>query len=127
MNYFYAPESVTERQAIYLEIKAALGFEGRIEMYSSISEFSERLTRFNNPEIIIILAVGKKEMPSIFALEEGIFGAAMIILLSDEEPESMALAIRLKPKFIGQMTDDLDKIVPIIEKLIKKKEKKMLH
>ena len=49
--------------------------------------------------------------------------SAVIIMLSDDEPETITSAMRLKPKFLGNMKDDLDTIVLTIEKLIQKRVK----
>ena len=121
VNYLFAPESVAERQTIFREIGVAMGPDSRLEMFSDIAGFSARLRRFNNPEIIVILAVGKKEMPDILSLCNLIHDAAVIIMLSDEEKDTVTSAIRLRPKFLGVMDGDLEKIVPIVEKLTRTK------
>ena len=121
MNYLFAPESVAERQTIFREIGVAMGPDGRLEMFPDIAGFSARLRRFNNPEIIVILAAGKKEMPDILSLCDLIHDAAIIIMLSDEDKDTVTSAIRLRPKFMGAMKSDLHKIVPIVEKLIQRK------
>ena len=121
MNYLFAPESVAERQTIFREIGEAIGPDSRLEMFQDIAGFSARLRRFNNPEIIVMLDVGKKDMPGILSLCNLIRDAAVIIMLSDEEKDTVTSAIRLRPKFIGAMNGDLEKIVPIVEKLIRTK------
>jgi hypothetical protein len=121
MNYLFAPESVAERQTIFRELGEAIGPDSRLEMFPDFAGFSARLRRFNNPEIIVMLAVGKKEMPGILSLCDRMRDAAIIIMLSDEEKDTVTSAIRLRPKFIGAMNGDLEKIVPIVEKLIRTK------
>jgi DNA-binding NarL/FixJ family response regulator len=121
MNYLFAPESVAERQTIFRELGEAIGPDSRLEMFPDIVGFSARLRRFNNPEIIVMLAVGKEEMPGILSLLDLIRDAAVIIILSDEEKDTVTSAIRLRPKFIGSMDGDLGKIVSIVKKLIRKK------
>jgi hypothetical protein len=119
MNYLFAPESVAERQTIFRELGEAIGPDSRLEMFPDIAGFSARLRRFNNPEIIVMLAVGKKDMPKILALCDLIRDAAIIIMLSDQEKDTVTAAIRLRPKFIGAMNGDMENIVPIVEKLIR--------
>jgi hypothetical protein len=121
MNYLFAPESVAERHTIFRELGEAIGPDSRLEMFPDIVGFEARLRRFNNPEIIVILAVGKEEMPGILSLFDLIRDAAVIIMLSDEEKDTVTSAIRLRPKFLGAMDVDLEKIVPIVEKLIRTK------
>jgi DNA-binding NarL/FixJ family response regulator len=121
MNYLFAPESIVERQSIFLEICEAIGPDDRLEMFPDIVGFSAGLRQLDNPEIIIMLAVGKTDMPDILSLRTLIRDAAIIILLSDEEKDTVTSAIRLRPKFIGSMNGDLEKVVPIVEKLIQTK------
>ena len=120
MNYLFAPESVAERQTIFREIGEAIGPDSRLEMFQDMAGFSARLRRFNNPEIIVMLDVGKKDMPGILSLCNLIRDAAVIIMLSDEEPNTITTAMRMRPKFLGVMSDDLDKIVPVVQKLVRK-------
>ena len=68
MNYLLAPESVAERQTVFRELKEAIGPDSRLEMFPDVAGFSARLRRFNNPEIIVILAVGKENMPNLLSL-----------------------------------------------------------
>ena len=107
--------SVSKRQRIFCTVGEAIGEGGRLEMFPDVARFSARLRRFNHPEIIVLLAVGEKDMPSIIALRDFIRDAAVILMLSEEDPETMTSAILLRPKFIGMMDRDLDKIVPIIK------------
>ena len=121
MNYLFAPESVTERQTIFRELGEAIGPDCRLEMFPDFAGFSARLRRFNNPEIIVMLAVGKEDMSNILSLFDLIRDSAIIIMLSDDGKEMVTSAIRLRPKFIGTMDGDLEKIVPIVKKLIRTK------
>jgi hypothetical protein len=121
MNYLYAPQSVAQRQRIFRDIGDAIGDKSRLKMFEDIDGVSARLRQFNNPEIIVMLAVGKNDMPDIMSLRELFHDAAVIIMLSDEEPNTITSAIRMRPKFLGIMDGDLDKIVPIVKKLVRKK------
>ncbi len=87
----------------------AIGPDSRLEMFPYIAGFSARLRRFNTPEIIVMLAVGKEDMPDILSLCDLIRDAAVIIMLSDEENDTVTSAIRLRPTFIGAMDGDLGK------------------
>jgi DNA-binding NarL/FixJ family response regulator len=122
MNYLYAPESVAERNHIFDEISEVLGDASRLEMFEDVDALSARLQRFNNPEIMILLAVGKKDMPQIIALFGLMRNADVIVMLSQEEPDTITSAIRMRPRFLGIMDGDMDKIVPIIRKLVQKRK-----
>ena len=120
MNYLYAPESFTAREKIYKELCKAIGNENRLAMFADIKGLSARLRSFNNPEIVTFLSVKLVDMPSITAIRELFRDAAFIILLSDGDQTAFDMSIRLNPKFVGMMKEDLDKIEPIVKKLVVK-------
>jgi hypothetical protein len=118
MNYLFAPESVVERQTIFRQWTDALESDDRLQMYWNFDTFAERLRTFNNPEIIVMMGIGKSEIENLIALSDLIRDAAIIVLLSAEETSTAELAIRLRPKFIGTVRDDLEKVMPIVQKII---------
>jgi DNA-binding NarL/FixJ family response regulator len=121
MNYLFAPESVTQRQRIFGEVGEAISDGSGLEMFEDVDGILAGLKEFSSPEIVIVLAVGKDEMPAIVSLCNLIPDADIIIMLTDEEPQTIASALRVRPRYVGVMDDDLDKLVPIIKKLIRKK------
>ena len=61
------------------------------------------------------------DLPEIISIKELFLDAALIILLYDDDQETLDKAISLRPKFVGTMTEDLDKVTPIIKKLVQKR------
>ena len=120
MNYLYAPESFSQRDKTYRDLYEMIGNENRLAMFMDIEGLSARLRNFNNPEIVTLLGVRSADLPNIIAIKELFLNAALIILLSDEDQETFETALGLKPKFLGLMNDDLDKILPIVKKLLLK-------
>ncbi len=120
MNYLCAPESVVERKEVFRDLYEAIGNENRLAMFKDIEGLSERLRNFNNPEIIIFLGVKQIDLSSIIAIKELFLDASLIILLSDEDEETLSMAIRLRPRFVGMMSGDLDKIKPVVQRLVEK-------
>jgi hypothetical protein len=120
MHYLYAPENVPERQHIYQDLYETIGNENQLAMFKKISGLSARLRSFDKPETITFVGVRWTELTSIIAIKELFLDAALIILLSDDNQEALDMAISLRPKFVGLMREDLDKISPIVKKLIDK-------
>lgn len=120
MNYLYAPENVLERQRVYQELYETIGNENRLAMFKDLSGLSARLRSFDNPETITFIGVRWTELSSIIAIKELFLDAALIILLSDDNQEALDMAISLRPKFVGLMREDLDKISSIIKRLVGK-------
>ena len=123
MNYLYIHESFTEKKRIYRELCEVIGDENRLALFVAVRGMSARLRRFNNPEIVILLGVKSEDLSSIITIKELLLDAALIILLDDGDQETFDMAIRLKPKFVGMMHDDLDKVVPIVRKLVQKSQR----
>lgn len=122
MNYLYAPESVHDRQYIYQDICKAIGNENRLAMFKDIVGLSERLKNFNNPEIIVFLGVTWMDIQNILDNRELFLDAALIILFLDKKQETSDMANRLhrlRPKFIGVLNDDLERIMPIVQSLVR--------
>ena len=119
MNYLYIPDYVAERQYIYRNLYEAIGNVNRLAMFKDIEGLSRRLKNFDNPEIIVLLGVQWTNLPDIIAIKELFHDAALIILLSDEHQETIDLANSLRPRFIGMMNGDLDRITPIVQRLVR--------
>ena len=119
MNHLFAPECVKERQAIFCNLCDALAPNGRLEMSQDLDEFSTRLTQLNTPEIVIMLAVEKRDMPAINSLFDLIRDASILVLLAEDDVDTVKSVIRLRPKFVGTMVKDIEKLVPIVKKLIR--------
>ena len=118
MNYLFAPESIIERQSILEQMTVTLEPDHRLEMFSDFDSFSARLRLFSNPQIIIMLGVGRSDIKNLLSLSELIRDAAIIILHSEDSEATIKLAIRLRPKFIGSLDTYVKEIIPIVKKLI---------
>jgi hypothetical protein len=121
MNYLYIPDYVAERQYIYRDLYEAIGNENRLAMFKDIKGLSDRLKNFDNPEIITFLGVKWTDLLEIISIKELFLDAALIVLLYDDDQETLDKAISLRPKFVGTMSEDLDKVTPIIKKLVQKR------
>ena len=120
MNYLYAPSAFTEKRRIYLELCDVIGDENRLELFGVLRRMSARLRRFGNPEIVVLLGVTSEDLPSIVDIKDIFLDAELIILLADGDQDTFDTAVRLKPKYIGMINGDLDKVVPIVQKLVQK-------
>jgi hypothetical protein len=122
MNYLYAPQSIADRKRIFRDFAGVIGDESRLEMFNGIDALSARLQRFNNTEILVLLAVGKNDMPEILSFRHIVSDAAVILLLCDQDPDTIAAAHLLRPRFLGTIDGDLDKIIPVVKKLFQKRK-----
>lgn len=118
MNYLFARETVVEGQTIFRQWTEALEPDSRLQLFRIFDAFAERLRTFNNPEIIVMIGVDKIDIENLIGLSDLIRDAALIVLLSIDETSTVELARLLRPKFIGTVKDDMEKVMPVIQKLI---------
>ena len=65
-----------------------------------------------------MIGVDKIDIENLIGLSDLIRDAALIVLLSIDETSTVELARLLRPKFIGTVKDDMEKVMPVIQKLI---------
>lgn len=93
--------------------------EGGVEVYRSIEELVHGLHRFYDRDTIVILRAGdREELLRIVSLRNLLQGLRVIILLPDREEETISLAHRLRPRFLGNSEDDLSDTLSVLRKML---------
>ena len=118
MNYLYAQESVVDALQYSHEIVNVLGRNAHLEMYRKFPELLAHLKRANNPEFMILLAADRKDLADIVAHREAYLNAAILLLIPDEEPSTIASAHLLRPRFLGRLEDGRDDAVSVLRRMV---------
>jgi hypothetical protein len=121
MNYLYAPESVVDAPRYSHEIVNALGRNAHLEMYRKFPELLARLKRANNPEFMILLAADRKDLADIVAHRDAYLSAAILLLVPDEEPSTIASAHLLRPRFLGRLEDGRDNAISVLRRMVRRR------
>ncbi len=99
---------------------AQLPLRERVEVSRSIEGLAARLWRpAVNLLIVILLAADRQELEELLAIRHLLGKARVFLLIADEEEETIALAHRLRPRYLGYLGDDFSELASVLEKLIK--------
>jgi hypothetical protein len=123
MDYFFASESLGPLPMLLGEITEVTGEAGRMEIYRDVHALTARLRRRNRPGIMILLAATRRDLAGLTALRDAILDADVVLLVLDGEPDTVAAAHTLRPSYLGQLDGDLDRVVPVLRRLIDKRAK----
>jgi hypothetical protein len=124
MHYLFASDSLGRLARLIAQITDAIGGDGKMETYRSVEDFSARLRRHNRPEIMILLAAERPDLERLSANRELIHDADVILLVPDGEEEIVIMAHTLRPNYLGCTDSDLDKIVPVLSRLLQKRARR---
>ena len=124
MHYLFASESLGQLARLIAEITDAIGGDGQIEKHRNVERFSARLRRHNRPEIMILLAAERPDLVRLSAYRELILDADVILLVPDGAADTVTMAHTLRPNYLGCTDSDLDKIVPVLRRLLQKRARR---
>ena len=103
-------------------IGASLGMlvpEEKVEMYRSIEELAHGLHRLYDRDTIAILqARDREELMRMVSLQDLLQGVRVILLIPDREEETISLAHRLRPRFLGSSESDLSDTMSVLRKML---------
>ena len=121
MHYLYASVSLGQQARLIAEITNAIGGDGQMETYHDVEHFSARLRRHNRPEIMILLAAERPDLVRLSTNRELIRDADVILLVPDGAEDTIIMAHSLRPNYLGCTDSDLDKVVPVLRRLLRKR------
>ena len=104
------------------EIAAAFGVDAQLETFRDVERFSERLSHHNGPGILILLAAEAGDLERLCENRESLLRGDVILLVPNDAPDTIARAHSLRPRYLGIADCDLDKIVPVLNHLLRKRE-----
>ena len=91
-----------------------------IEIYRTIDEFS---ARFHKPRddvfVAVLLAGSRKELLDFLSLINLFRDIRIILIIPDQEKETLALAHRLRPNFLCYKNSDFTEIAAVLNKMLK--------
>ncbi len=93
--------------------------EERIEVYRSIEELAHGLHRLYDYDTIAILrSRNREELLRIISLRDLLQGLRVILLVPDREEETIALAHRLRPRFLSNSESDFSDTISVVQKML---------
>ena len=93
--------------------------EESIEAYRSIEELAQRLNQFYDHDTIAILkAKDREDLLNILSLHELLQDIRVVLLIPDQEVETIYLAHRIHPRFLGNSENDFSETMSILRKML---------
>jgi len=93
--------------------------EKGLKIYRTLEGLSERLHRPVDPETIVVIVAGSREKLSEISPLRRILGdIRTVVVVSDQEPATVALAHQLRPRFLTYVNGDFDDLAAVLQKMI---------
>ena len=124
MHCLFASRSFGLAFPLLAEIAAAFGAAAQLETFRGVELFSERLSRHNGPGIMILLAAEAGDLERLCKNREWLLQADVILLVPNDGPDTISIAHSLRPRYLGMTDCDLDKVVPVLNQLLQKREQR---
>lgn len=114
--YLPAENSQEERFRSLLEIAVP---EKKLEIYRTFEELSRGLRETGSGvKVAILFAVNQVEITQILSLGDVLADVKIILILADEDKETMMKAHRLRPRYVTWMDYDLVDIVTVFKRMV---------
>lgn len=101
------------------EILEAVVPQDHIEIHCTIDDLYERL---QNPichsKVAVIFAATKKDLSRILHLRDFLLDMKLILIMPDDNPDMMASAHTLRPRYITWSDSDFRDIAPVLRRLM---------
>jgi len=113
----YLPRARGEGHAL-LDAVAPFVAGGRLEVYRDLQGFSAWIRRPKEPSsVAIVWDPTREELREIGAMRPLLAGIRTLLVLPDEEAETVVLAHKLLPAYVAYVGDGVSDIVSVLERL----------
>lgn len=103
------------------EIFRSLGKEIHTELLSSLESLTDRLLSTNYEEAVVILTTDNRDdLTELLPVLPLFRRMRIILLLPDQEPETIKIGYQLEPRFLSYIDMGLDEIQAVVKKMLKR-------
>ena len=89
----------------------------QIETYRTLESLSFRLREARNEQALsILLASSREELLSILALRDAFHGVPIMLVVPDQDHETLTIAHKLHPRFLTYKDDDFTDLGAVLAK-----------
>jgi hypothetical protein len=118
VNMLFFMRSPGGREDELLRAVAPFASEGSLEVFADIPSFAGRIRK---PKAVRSIALiwnpTKEDLRAIFSLRDFLKGVRILIALSDQGEEAIALAHRILPAYVTDVEGGISEIVSVLKKL----------
>jgi len=91
-----------------------------VETYETLEDFSRRFTQpLQDPSIAILLFTDCDELVETLPIRHRFQDTSLVLIVPNRDPETIALAHQLRPRFLTDLQNDLTAITAVVEKMLK--------
>jgi hypothetical protein len=115
---FYASERSAQRERLKRVIDILVSRE-RIESYLTIESLEERLHQPINEPVVFVLQVSRmQELMQLLELRDCLIDRKMILILPDEDRDTISMGHALRPRFITYIESDFIDVSAVLGKMV---------
>ncbi len=118
MNLFIYMPRPGAAGGVLLSAVAAVVSSGSLEVFPVLRDFAARLRRPKDaPSIALVWNPTRQDLGELVEMRDYLIGVRTLLVLPDEEPETVALAHRIFPAYIAYVEDGVSEIVSVLKRL----------
>lgn len=118
MNLLFFMRSPGGREDELLSAVAPFVCDGSLEVFPDIPSFAVRIRRPKAvPSIALIWNPTKDDLRELYSLRDFLKGVRILVVLSDHDEETIALAHRILPAYLTDVESGISEIVSVLKKL----------
>ena len=115
---FYASQSSAERERLQRVIDIMVPREGK-ESYLTMESLEKRLHKpILEPAVIVLLVSHKQELGQFFQLRDSLFDRKLILILPDDDQDTISRSHALRPRFITYSDGDFMDVSAVLGKML---------
>ncbi len=120
MNVFIWASKGGTREAETLRDSLYAFAGGGLQLFETLDGLAERLRRPKDPlSIVVVISPSVKDLEALIDLREHALGVRILLILPDQKKETLALAHKVFPSYIGYRDGYAPRIVSVIMQLAK--------
>jgi len=117
--FFYARENGDDLKRLQQSIKSVVP-EKNIKTSGSIADLSYNLNHFNSYNaLVLLLVVRNNDLDDLLAISDLLANARIILILPDEDKETLDKGLKLYPLFMSNICSDFKDVAGVLEKVLK--------
>jgi hypothetical protein len=96
------------------------------EIYPTLESLAQRLREPYDGEdkVALLVVTDQKNLGDILSLQRLFLNVPLILLVPNRTPETMALAHRLRPRYLNDVQGDFTVVIEVLRKMVKGKSER---
>jgi len=93
-----------------------------VETYETLEDLSRRFSQpLQDPSVAILLFTDGDELVETLPIRHRFQDVSLVLIVPNRDPETIARAHQLRPRFLTDLQNDLTAVTAVVEKMLKTK------